>query len=36
VGINEKNIRNNIAKLKQKGILIRTGPDKGGRWEVRR
>lgn len=34
VGINDKNIRNNIAKLKQKGLLERIGPDKGGHWEV--
>jgi len=30
VGINEKNIRNNIRKLKNMGILKRVGPDKGG------
>lgn len=23
-----------IGKLKQKGILRRVGPDRGGRWEV--
>ena len=34
VRINEKNIRNNIMKLKQKGLLKRIGPDKGGYWEV--
>jgi len=34
VGINEKNIRNNIAKLKEKGFLERIGPDKGGYWKV--
>ncbi|PIN83662.1 hypothetical protein COV61_02470, partial [Candidatus Micrarchaeota archaeon CG11_big_fil_rev_8_21_14_0_20_47_5] len=34
IGINEKNIRNNIAKLKERGRLRRIGPDKGGRWEV--
>lgn len=27
-------IENNIAKLKQKGLLKRVGPDKGGYWEV--
>jgi len=34
VGINEKNIRNNIKKLKDLGIIKRVGPDKGGHWEV--
>ena len=34
VGINEKNIRNNISKLKKKGLIKRVGPDKGGYWEV--
>ncbi|MFH0856700.1 MAG: winged helix-turn-helix transcriptional regulator [bacterium] len=28
-------IENNIAKLKEKGILERIGPDKGGYWEVK-
>lgn len=32
--INEKNIRNNIAELKEKGFLERIGPDKGGHWKV--
>ncbi len=27
---------NNISKLKQKGLLKRIGPDKGGYWEVKR
>jgi ATP-dependent DNA helicase RecG len=36
VGINEKNIRNNISKLKKKGLLKRIGPDKGGCWKVLR
>lgn len=36
VGINEKNIRNNIAKLKELGMIKRIGPDKGGYWEVTR
>jgi predicted HTH transcriptional regulator len=35
VGINERNIRNNIEKLKQKGIVRRVGPINGGYWEVR-
>lgn len=34
VGINEKNIRNNIAKLKRKGLLKRIGSAKSGYWEV--
>ena len=34
VGITEKNIRNNIVKLKKIGIIKRVGPDKGGHWEV--
>jgi len=34
LGINEKNVRNNIAKLKEIGIIRRIGPDKGGYWEI--
>ncbi|MBQ6070971.1 MAG: winged helix-turn-helix transcriptional regulator [Bacteroidales bacterium] len=34
IGINSKNIRNNIAKLKSTGRLTRVGPDKGGWWKV--
>ena len=34
VGINEKNIRNNITKLKNLNIIKRVGPAKGGHWEV--
>ena len=34
VGISERKIRENISKLKQKGLLKRVGPDKGGHWEV--
>jgi predicted HTH transcriptional regulator len=34
VGINEKNIRVNINKLKLKGLLRRVGSDKAGYWEV--
>ena len=34
VGIATKNIENNIAKLKQKGLLKRIGSDRGGYWEV--
>jgi ATP-dependent DNA helicase RecG len=34
IGINEKNIRNNMRKLKNIGILQRIGPDKGGYWTI--
>ena len=34
IGINTKNIRNNIAKLKTAGLLTRIGPDKGGYWQI--
>lgn len=34
VGISTTAIGNNITKLKEKGILKRIGPDKGGYWEV--
>jgi len=34
VGINLRNIKKNIRKLKEKGLLKRIGPDKGGHWEV--
>lgn len=34
VNIAEKNIYKNILKLKEKGIIRRIGPDKGGHWEI--
>jgi ATP-dependent DNA helicase RecG len=34
VDITEKNIRNNIAKLKNLNIIKRIGPAKGGYWKV--
>jgi len=34
ISINEKNIRNNIKELKNKNLLKRIGPDKGGYWEI--
>jgi len=34
IGIAEKNIYTNIEKLKEKGLLRRVGPDKGGHWEI--
>lgn len=33
VGISERKIRENIRKLKNKGLLKRVGPDKGGYWK---
>jgi len=34
LGVSPDTIKKNIEKLKQKGILQRVGPDKGGYWEV--
>jgi len=34
VGISPKNIRNNMQKLKENGILKRMGSKKDGYWEV--
>jgi ATP-dependent DNA helicase RecG len=34
VGISERKIKENIKKLKQKGLLKRIGPDKGGYWKI--
>lgn len=34
VKISKRKIEENIAKLKQKGIIQRIGPDKGGYWKV--
>ncbi|MBO4874569.1 MAG: putative DNA binding domain-containing protein [Bacteroidales bacterium] len=34
IGMSDKGIRKNINVLKQKGILVRVGPDKGGHWNV--
>jgi ATP-dependent DNA helicase RecG len=34
VGINLRNIKSNIAKLKSLGILERVGADKGGYWKI--
>jgi len=33
-GITESGIRANLQALRQKGLLKRIGPDKGGYWEV--
>ncbi len=32
--VNEKTIKRDVVKLKQKGLLKRIGPDKGGYWEI--
>jgi ATP-dependent DNA helicase RecG len=34
IGISTTAIDKNLTTLKQKGILRRVGPDKGGHWEV--
>ena len=34
IGITPKNIRLNMKKLKEKGLLKRIGPDKGGYWQI--
>jgi len=35
IGISQRKVEENIAKLKARGRLRRIGPDKGGHWEVR-
>ena len=34
VGISERKIKENIAKLKQKHLLRRVGPARGGYWKI--
>ena len=34
VGISERKIKENIRTLKEKGLLKRIGPDRGGYWEI--
>jgi len=34
LSVNEKTIKRDIIKLKQKSILKRVGPDKGGYWDI--
>ena len=34
LGVNIKTIKRHVLKLKQKGLLQRIGPDKGGYWNV--
>ncbi len=36
IGISTTAIDKNISKLKQKGLLKRVGPAKGGYWEVKK
>ncbi len=35
IGITEKAVEKQLAKLKSEGILLRDGPDKGGAWVVK-
>ena len=34
VGISDRAIEKQLAKLKDKGIIKRIGPDKGGYWKI--
>lgn len=34
VGISTTAVDNNLKKLKQKGVLRRIGPDRGGHWKI--
>ena len=34
IGISHRKTQDNLAKLKDMGVLKRVGPDKGGHWEV--
>nr|WP_321497093.1 winged helix-turn-helix transcriptional regulator [uncultured Methanolobus sp.] len=34
IGISQRKIETNIAKLKEKGLLRRVGSARGGHWEV--
>ena len=34
IGISQRKIKENIAKLKEKGILQRLGSSKTGHWEI--
>jgi ATP-dependent DNA helicase RecG len=34
IGISLRKIKENISKLKDKGLLERVGPDKGGHWKI--
>ena len=34
LNISPKNVKENLSKLKQKEMLERVGPDKGGYWKI--
>jgi len=34
LGISDRAVKKNITKLKERGLLKRIGPDKGGHWEI--
>ena len=34
LGVTRRAVAKQIAKLKERGIVLRVGPDKGGHWEV--
>jgi len=34
LNVNIKTIKRDLQKLKQKSLLRRIGPDKGGHWEI--
>ena len=34
IGISQDGIKFNLARLKAESRIIRTGPTKGGRWEI--
>jgi ATP-dependent DNA helicase RecG len=34
IGITTRGVEKNISKLKEKGLLVRIGPDKTGYWKV--
>ena len=34
IGISQRKVEENIRKLKEKGVLERIGPDKGGHWRL--
>jgi len=35
IGITERAIEKQLAKLKEKEIIDRVGPDKGGHWKIK-
>jgi ATP-dependent DNA helicase RecG len=35
IGITERAVEKQLAKLKEKNIIDRIGPDKGGYWELK-